>query len=233
MRATVIIAQYGQSRLTVRCIDSFRRAHGESTPLIVVDDGSAPGDIEPIAGAGFGNLQLIRAVHRGVTAAWNRGARQAAAEILVFLNNDTISTGRWLEQLVEPLQSQAVMVAGAQEREERRLPDAVLRRLPTTTFVQGWCFAVRRSDLEAVGGFRESLRLYFSDTDLQARLLQRAHLGREGLACTPVTALSHLGHATTRQSPERRPQWLADRRRFIRLWEPSMRVVADRLSGAR
>jgi GT2 family glycosyltransferase len=109
------------------------------------------------------------------------------------------------------------VIAGVQRRRERHLGDDLLSRLPSRIFAAGWCFAVRRRDFEAVNGFRGALRLYFSDTDLQSRLLLRSGRGMEGIA-TARLPLRHLGHATTSFCTTRKEQWLADRRRFQRLW---------------
>jgi hypothetical protein len=111
-----------------------------------------------------------------------------------------------------------VAVAGVERRRERHLDPRVLGRLPSNVFAAGWCFAVRRCDFEAVRGFRGALRLYFSDTDLQSRVLLHRGCGPEGIATMPLP-LRHLGHATTAVCPTRKEQWHADRRRFRRFWE--------------
>lgn len=218
MRATIIIAQYRQPHLTIACVESLRRHHGEEPEIVIVDDGSPPSDVEQVSSAGLCNVQLIRRPHRGVTAAWNAGAARNSADVLVFLNNDVVTTGPWVNSLTAPLVDQCIVVAGVERRRERRVDEAILRRLPTHTFASGWCFAIRRHDFEAADGFRESLTLYFSDTDLQARLLGRSGCGSDGIATVPGLPLRHLGHATTSQCPSRQATWHADRRRFERLW---------------
>jgi GT2 family glycosyltransferase len=217
MRSTIIIAQHGQPRLTISCIESIRRHHGDEPEIVLVDDGSPAGDVEQVAAAGLSNVGLVRQPHRGVTGAWSAGAERATGDILIFLNNDVVSTGPWATRIASLLENDRVFVAGVQRRQERHLDADLLERLPTRVFAAGWCFAVRRRDFEAVGGFRKTLRLYFSDTDLQSRLLLRSGRGLEGIA-TARLPLWHLGHATTALCATRKEQWLADRRRFRRLW---------------
>ena len=220
-RATIVIAQHGMPQLTITCLQTFRRHHGDRPPVVLVDDGSALADIEQVATAGLNNVEFIRQSHRGVTAAWTAGARRSSADVLVFLNNDVVTTGPWLDALCEPLRNESVAVTGVERRCERQGPPPIIDRLPSSTFAAGWCFAVRRADYRAVGGFRNSLRLYFSDTDLQARILRQRRLDALGIATPTGLNLRHLGHATTAHSPTRREQWQADRRRFVRLWRGS------------
>ncbi|HVJ84979.1 MAG TPA: glycosyltransferase [Caulifigura sp.] len=218
MRATIVMAQYGQPQLTIACVQSLRRQHGDERPMIPVDDGSSPADLEQVARACLSNVELVCSPHRGVTAAWNAGAARASGDRLLFLNNDVITAGPWIDRMLQPVSDRRIVIAGVARRRERHVPAAVLERLSTSTFASGWCFAVRRRDFESVGGFRESLRLYFSDTDLQARLLLRHGCGREGIAISEGLPVKHLGHATTSGCPTRRAQWQADRQRFLELW---------------
>jgi GT2 family glycosyltransferase len=217
-RAAIVMAQFGMPQLTLQCIQTLRRQHGDEPPVVLVDDGSAIGDVEQVLAAGLSNVELLRQPHRGVTAAWNAGANRCSAEILVFLNNDVVTTDSWVSTLCSLLDDERVAVAGVERRRERHAPAEVLATLPTTTFAAGWCFAVRRTDFEAVGGFRGALRLYFSDTDLQGRLLLRRGSGESDIAIASGLGVRHLGHATTSQCGSRKEQWQADRRRFTRLW---------------
>lgn len=217
MRSTIVIAQFGQPHLTIGCIESIRRHQGDKPEVVLVDDGSPAGDVEQIAMAGLNNVELVRQPHRGVTAAWNAGAARSTGDVLIFLNNDVFTTGPWADRLASLLVDDRVVVAGVQRRRERHLEPDVLDRLPSNVFATGWCFAVRRRDFEAVRGFRGALRLYFSDTDLQSRLLLRLGRGVDGIA-TARLPLRHLGHATTAFCTTRKEQWYADRRRFRRFW---------------
>lgn len=223
MRTTIIIAQYGRPQLTISCVHSLRRHHGERPEIVIVDDGSRAEDVEQVSMAGLGNVELIRRPHRGVTAAWNAGAARSSADVLVFLNNDVVTTGPWAPQLTSTLADERVVVAGVARRRERFVDPEVLGLLPTRFFAAGWCFAVRRDDFESVNGFRECLRLYYSDTDLQARLLDRRGSGPAGIGTMTGLPLRHLGHATTSQCVWRNALWQADRRRFERLWRSGLR----------
>jgi GT2 family glycosyltransferase len=74
--------------------------------VIVVDDGSGEEMQQCLAEwqANYPFLKVIRnARNRGFVASCNRGARSAKGEILVFLNDDTMPQGRWLQALVRTL----------------------------------------------------------------------------------------------------------------------------------
>jgi GT2 family glycosyltransferase len=216
--ATIVIPQHGLSDLTLKCIESFRIHHGNDARVIVADDGSPPSDAHAIATAHRAKVDLICRPHEGVTAAWSAGASEVDTPIVIFVNNDTTTLGPWLDDLVEPLLRETAVVSGAEWRSERSVPEEILCRLPTRRFAAGWCFAVRYEDLVGVGGFDPALEMYFSDTDLQARILKARGLDESGIAIPIERRLRHIGHATTRRDPTRTRRWRADRTRFIAAW---------------
>ena len=113
------------------------------------------------------------------------------------------------------------LISGIRFRRETSLPAAVQSRLPTIDFLEGWCFALARSTFLDLGGFDESLALYFSDTDLQARALQ--HDETLPLVAAPELPIQHLSHRTTRHAVKptaRRTRWQHDRQRFMHKWKP-------------
>lgn len=210
---SVVIPQWGQFSLTSRVIDQLCRYESCETEIIVVDDGS-----QNLATCEFisdHRVKFLRQQHRGVTSAWNHGARKASGTILAFLNNDVQIEGPLLDRLVRPFGDQNVVMTGCCWRRERGVSQTVARSLPRE-LLEGWCFAVRRSDFESLGGFDERYRLYFSDTDLQWRLLS----GQPGsrLECVPDLPVSHQGHVSTRTNPQRREHHARDRRAFLQKW---------------
>lgn len=254
MSATIIIPQHGRADLTLACLASIRQHDPRPWPAIVIDDGSPDDsfrqlrsalentDNTPTLRAHASSITLIQQRHLGLTSAWNRAARQATSRIILFLNNDTLATGPFVEELFAPLLSNVdhdtsipatPLLTGIRHRDESSLPHTILSRLPATQFLEGWCFAIRREDFVRLGGFDETMRLYWSDTDLQCRLLESRSPLDHGLTqptrLTPPDAhnrlialpdlpIRHLGHGTTRNLPTRRPQWHADRSAFVARW---------------
>ena len=213
--ATIVIPQYEQSELTIRVVEQLRRWESKRWPVVVVDDGSRLESTALVERA-CRDVRVVRQVHRGVTAAWNAGLRVAATPLVILLNNDVTVSGACVDALLAPLRRGAV-VSGVELRMEGAVPRRVLESVGRREFLAGWCWAFRRDDVLAIGGFDESLKLYFSDTDLQARLLSSAGGASEPNVVTGLP-LRHLGHRSTQMLPERRAIWRADRRRFIEKW---------------
>jgi GT2 family glycosyltransferase len=214
---TIIIPQFGRSELTMGCVRSVRRC-APAVPVLVVDDGSGPEHRAAVRWLACGGVRIVKQPHAGVTAAWNRGLAAVESEFVVFLNNDVVAGGPFLDALVQPLRDAGTLVAGARLRREAAPPREVLNRLPSEWFLEGWCLALRTNDLRRLGGFDERLRLYFSDTDMQARLLRAHGRGVDALAAVAALPLRHAAHQTTRGLPHRRRQWIADRDTFVRKW---------------
>jgi len=219
---TIIIPQRGHADLTRQCLASLREHDRAAWPVVVVDDGSpqvaAELDMEE-----FSPGRLILQPQRGVSVAWNRGAAGAQTRFLVFLNNDTVSTGRWVERMVRPLRQRECVMTGVATRVERALPDSLLDRMAMRSFLAGWSFAISSSVFCELGGFDESLRVYWSDTDLQLRVAAEAGRDcREVLREVAGLPLVHLGHRTAhdgRQLPRQREQWCKDRQVFVAKWQ--------------
>lgn len=206
---TIVIPQYNEVDLTIQAIESIRRYEPVAWPIVVVDNGSTPQSIRRLCSLSFPQVTIRALPRAGLTAAWNLAARHVTTESIIFLNNDTIATGPWVERLIAPVRHGSSPVAAPEVRTESLVSPPV--ELPT-----GWCFAIRRSAWEAIGGFDEALALYFSDTDFLLHIRQRcpAH------PWTIVSGLplTHLAHRTAHRLPDRTRCWLSDRERFLARW---------------
>jgi len=117
----------------------------------------------------------------GYTRAANQGLRRATADLVVLLNSDTVVTPGWLDRLIECAESdQAIGIVGplSNAASWQSVPDlyeggdwalnppppgwgpnevaAVVaavsaRAFPRVAFVNGFCFAVKRRVIEAIG----------------------------------------------------------------------------------
>lgn len=214
---TVVIPQFGRSELTERCVQTFRSHHGPEPSILIVDDGSPAGELARLRRSLGDSAAFLTQPHRGVTAAWNAALSAAPSPHLLFLNNDTVTHGPWLDRLLAPLRTGAARMIGVAWRRERHLPAALARRQRFRRLLAGWCFALARADLVSLGGFEVLLTRYFSDTDLQLRLLAN-DAADEPLLAVEGLPLLHLGHATAHRLTDRAAQWERDRRRFLAKW---------------
>lgn len=228
---TVIVPQFGSCHLTEQCVRTFRAAHVLGPHLLVVDDGTPPAELAPHRWRLQMNAELLERTHAGVTAAWNAGLEASRSRWLVFLNNDVVTHGPWLQSLLAPLVAGQAELTGVAWRVERHLPTvaspavASRSRFAERRLLVGWCFAIARERLLALGGFDPALELYFSDTDLQLRLRESSQL-TEPLGCIEALPLGHCGHQTAHRLPDQRHQWSRDRQRFQQKWRRHWNVAA-------
>lgn len=112
--ASIIIPVFNKSLYTFTCLQSILEAKCQTTyEIIVVDDHSS--DDTPRMLNGITGIHILRSEsNRGFIASCNAGADMARGENLVFLNNDTIVTNHWLDNLISTLQNHAnTAIAGA------------------------------------------------------------------------------------------------------------------------
>lgn len=217
---TVVLPQRNQGSMTLACIRSLRDWDGDNWPIVVVDDGSQDGSAELISLADVPRCHTIVQPSQGVTAAWNAGLRSVQSPFVVLLNNDVEINDRCLEFLVAPLRNRQAAVVGVEWRCEPLLPDTLLKQFPARRLLAGWCLAMRTELCQRVGGFDETLQIYYSDTDFLLRTVGvLSHDEAESvLAVVQCPGLHHLGHQTTRHDPDRSKRWHADRGRFLQKW---------------
>src|SRR5690242_8535444 len=101
MRVAVIIPARNAASSLRDCLEALRveRVPGDGRQLIVVDDASADETAKIGAAAG---ATILRGDGRGPAVARNLGARQANADVLVFLDADTAPEPGWLDALLAP-----------------------------------------------------------------------------------------------------------------------------------
>lgn len=202
MAATVVIPQKTNSQMT---LDLVRQIH-EYEPdaeIVVIHDTQ-----DDLMGE-LPNCRVIRNRGTGVTAAWNHGIEESANDHVILLNNDVVCSGAFVE-LVAPWGD---LIVGSKFRRER-LIGAAADLLPggaESEWLEGWCLSFRKSLWGRLGGFDESMRLYFSDLDFQVRAA-RMGASRAGFSRLP---LRHIGRQTTRLMSDSRVLWNLDRNVFI------------------
>jgi GT2 family glycosyltransferase len=216
--ATIVIPQRNLGGLTQACVRGLRRQESECR-IVIVDDGSTDGS-ELLFGrcrSLTGELCVVGRPPRGVTAAWNAGLARVETRFAVLLNNDVVIRGPFLDRLLAPLREERGAISGAAWRVE---PLAPRKFIPDGRLLEGWCLAFATELWSRLGGFDESLRTYWSDTDFQCRAARC--YGRSARAAPLVVVSSlpivHLGHRTARRDPGRGAQWRGDRERFLRKW---------------
>ncbi len=96
---SIVIPVHGRAQLTERCLDLVLDGLDDDCEVVVVDDASADGTPELLAGYGERIRVLRLEQNAGFATACNRGAAAAGGERLLFLNNDTEPRPGWLAAL--------------------------------------------------------------------------------------------------------------------------------------
>jgi rSAM/selenodomain-associated transferase 2 len=170
-RISVIIPTLNEAGSIAKALAQFEALAGE-WELIVADSGSRDGMQEIVAAIPAARLV---SVPRGRGAGMNGGAAVASGEILLFLHADTLLPQDAYTLITQTLADPRISATAFHLRLDRlewrfRLVWLAGRiRLPVQrTFFGDQAIAVRRSDFERIGGYREALLM--EDVDLSRRL---------------------------------------------------------------
>lgn len=230
-KVSIIIPQFGKAHLTWQCLDSLA---GYIIPyhdveVIVVDDCSPDSSADQIKSFSRFSIRVVKNLRNwGFAKSCNHGAALANGQVLVFLNNDTLSFEDWLQPMLMALNSdQRRSIIGAQliypdgriqhsgvwffqssegpltalERSDE-LPLSHLgpqQQSQVVPAVTGACLMMRRHEFLELGGFDEQYVNDLEDTDLCLKVNQR------GQVCwyEANAKLIHLHSATRGMNPER------------------------------
>jgi GT2 family glycosyltransferase len=199
VRIAVIVVNYNGAHLLPDCLDGLEAQVRPADEVIVVDNGSTDGSQQLIRNS-YPWVKLIESgSNQGFAGGNNLGIRSSNADIVILLNNDTLPSPGFVEQIVEPLERdpalsavagtllfsgdpEVVATAGIDVYENGIALDSSTgvdwRGLPSEHDVfgpSGGAVAFRRTALEDVGMFAEPYFLYLEDADLAWRMRLREH----------------------------------------------------------
>lgn len=200
---TGIIATYNRGYVVCEAIDSMLHQTYPNIEIIVVDDGSTDETSEKLKKYGD-KITIVYQKNAGPAAAWNTGIAASNGDIVSFLGSDDIWLPTFVERQVRSLQKagsdapcsitncwlqfgdgkgttsfeNARLVAPMEEGKWLNAAEV----LATRFLVCGQTVAIRKSAINKVGGFDDSLR-YLEDYDLALRL---ATLGAWGFIREPL-----------------------------------------------
>ncbi|MDI9260937.1 glycosyltransferase [Alicyclobacillus sendaiensis] len=211
---SIIILTHNRLAETQACVESIRRYTKPGTyEIVVVDNNSTDGTRAWLASQPDIHT-ILNNENLGFPAGCNQGIRMARGNTIVLLNNDTVVTPRWLDNLLTCLYSaddigavgpvtnhacyyQAISVPYRTMEEMHQFaeqynhsnPQKWERRLKLI----GFCFVVKRTVLDKVGLLDERFSPgHFEDDDLSLRILQA---GYQLVLCRD-TFIHHHGSAT-------------------------------------
>jgi glycosyltransferase involved in cell wall biosynthesis len=177
---TVVLPVRNRPVQVVEAIRSVQAQTHRDWQLVVVDDGSTDATPDVVAGLAHDDarITLVRAHHRGVSAARNLGAARATGEVLAWLDSDNTWTPDYLATMLAALtatgaeSAYAVLEQDTADGPRFRALDAGLDALRLQNHIDLNVLVARRAAVAAVGGFDPALRRAV-DYDLVLRLAER------------------------------------------------------------
>ena len=220
---TAMIVHYeAEPAMLRRCLDSLRAQTYPSLEVVLVDNGSGPGALDPVA-AGYPEVQVVRLPRNlGFAAGVNRGIAAARGELVLPLNFDVELDPDCVGELVKVLAEEDDLAGVAPKTvfmHDRHLIDSVgnlidpfgsaynmgigqldIGQYDLCERVFGVCFAAalcRKVAFgeSAVGPLDESYFLYYEDVDW----CYRANLLGWRFRTAPRAVVAHVHSAAARR----------------------------------
>jgi glycosyltransferase involved in cell wall biosynthesis len=185
-RISIVIPVFNRENAVRRAIESVLGQTCQDFEIIVVDDGSTDATTSAVAAFDDPRINLIRHDrNRGGSAARNTGIRAGLSPYVAFLDSDDEWLPTKLERQLEVFERSDDLLGLVYTGAERVFPDGSVSRYmprPQVDLTRALLRAnvigetslgmVRRSALEAIGGFDESLPSC-QDFDLWQRISER------------------------------------------------------------
>jgi GT2 family glycosyltransferase len=245
-RLSVAIVNYNTVTDLRECLRTVRAAGAGE--VVLKDNGSTDGSVEMVEREYPEVRVLASRDNPGYGAASNQAVAACRAPYVLLLNSDVLLAHDTLHVLVDHLDAnpRAAIVGprlhnpdGTLQRSAHGFPRPMtfrplVRHIPrlrdrslltwphrwprAVQWVKGCALAIRRSAFDAVGGFDPGFFMYFEETDLCFRLIEK---GWE-IHFTPATAIVHKGGTSTAHArAEMAVQFYASMREFYRRHYPS------------
>jgi len=178
---SIIIPCYNAQAYVSDAISSALAQSYEPKEIVVVDDGSTDGTLERVKAFGE-RISTVEIPHSGGCAARNAGLRHSGGTYIKWLDADDLLVGDFLGAQAQACESGCDVVYGDWEEHElvdghwrttavevAPLPEDVLGGLIGGAWCPPHCYLMKRTCLEAVGGWDERLTC-MQDVDLTLRL---------------------------------------------------------------
>lgn len=234
---SIIILTFNNLAYNKRCISSIRRYTRRGTyELIVIDNNSKDGTLEWLKMQP--DIKLISNNENvGFPAGCNQGIQIASGDFVMLLNNDTVVTKNWLNNLLTALRSSkkigAVGPVTSYSSNDQQLPVPYLNLREMQAFAAeynlsdeskwecvikliGYCILYKKEVLDKIGMLDERFSPgNFDDDDMSLRVIKA---GYQMLLCHD-TFIHHYGSTSFRQNMAEFGQYFQiNHRKFIDKW---------------
>jgi GT2 family glycosyltransferase len=202
---SVVVCTHNGAPTLRECLEALRHQRYARYEVLVIDDGST--DATPDTAREFEFAHYHRQDHAGLSAARNLGMKLAKGSILAYTDDDCMPDEDWILHLASAFDDEQWVAAGGPNipPPARNLTEAVVAVAPgapthvllndvEAEHLPGCNLSIRKSALEAIGGFREEFRAAGDDVDVCWRL--QAAGGR--LCFVPGAVVWHHRRAAVR-----------------------------------
>jgi GT2 family glycosyltransferase len=191
MRCDIIIPAWNQMNFTKDCVDSIKKWTKYPFRLILVDNAS---DRETAAYLdsvnGEKTLFIRNGINQGFVKAVNQGIAASDAPYICVMNNDTLATEGWLEEMVRIAESaKDIGIVNPASNNLGQRPakgepiELYANRLKSEKgkYVElgsaiGFCMLIKREVIQRLGGFDEIYGMgNFEDTDFSRRAVKEGY----------------------------------------------------------
>ncbi len=190
-KISVVIPAFNESKIIGDCINALNnQIYDKSDFEIIVVDGNSSDNTEDIAK----NLgaKVFNFTGNGVSGARQFGAKKAKYPIIAFTDADTITAKNWLESINILFQNKNIVCCGGVGMPIKKafLPETafyvthvfyLINQFFGKPLIWGYNFAIRKSALDAIGGFNEHLPSS-EDWDVAIRVVKK--YGKKSLIYT-------------------------------------------------
>jgi GT2 family glycosyltransferase/ubiquinone/menaquinone biosynthesis C-methylase UbiE/Tfp pilus assembly protein PilF len=209
---SIIILTHNQVEYTKKCIESIRIYTKLPYEIIVIDNASNDETVEYLESQH--DIKLIKNnENRGFPASCNQGISIAKGEYIVLLNNDTIVTENWLNNLLYCLNNaenagivgpvtnnisgeQKIITYYKDINEMHKFAKEINQqeqKWKKTLRLVGFCMVMRKSLFDEIGLFDENYGIgNFEDDDICLRTLLKGY----NLYINNTTFIHHFGSVT-------------------------------------
>jgi glycosyltransferase involved in cell wall biosynthesis len=177
MMFSIIIPSYNQQNYLCDAIDSALAQ--PVSEVIVIDDGSTDSSLAIARGYEKHGVKVISQVNKGLSSARNTGIMNAKGEWILPLDADDILLDNCVEKLIETIAgfdtdvvSPSFKTFGVGSQDVVLMPNPTLEDFRTGNRV-GYCSAIKKSVLQAVGGYSPRMTEGYEDLALTCNLLIR------------------------------------------------------------
>ena len=181
----VVVPAHDRPELLSSCLEALA-----GLPVTVVDDASRNSGAVAAVARRFDAQVVLRARNGGPAAARNTGLATTTASVVAFVDSDATVSAEVLRQLARQFADPEVAAVAPRIGDpllDMGAHPANVRPATSVSYVPATVVVVRRTAIDGLGGFDESLR-YGEDVDLVWRLVQRGWSVRYD----PTLSASHV-----------------------------------------